>query len=348
MIMSQILIVAASLASSWSSASKLWNSLTALQWAAVISALLLMIGAVIEYRQQLKLLTFLTAKWFCRKSTPFDRCVFKKLLIHSIGPLLVVVGIGGEFIFEGRAFILEDRQEEEARRIVGSLGDKANKADEKADSAIGKSDALSKEEDTIHKRLDIASAQLGTLEKDLLAQGPRSKALDHGRTEFMAALKPFPGQRLTVVVCGQDDSDRFPFEQTLMNLVHESGWAAPESRHWQGCRMSLTGGNEIFVVSSVDLWQHAVSPSCAHDGGRQGASAAAQALCDALNKLRISTTVWILAPANQTHFPKESPPVNQLSVAVWARGFFGFGTPDSPAELAVQEPTKIFILVGPR
>jgi len=44
----------------------------------------------------------------------------------------------------------------------------------------------------------------------------------------------------------------------------------------------------------------------------------------------------------------ERAPVNQLPVAVWARGFFELGTPDSPAELAVEEPTKIFILVGPK
>jgi hypothetical protein len=37
----------------------------------------------------------------------------------------VVLGIAGEVVFEGKAFILEDRQEEQARKIVGSLREKA-------------------------------------------------------------------------------------------------------------------------------------------------------------------------------------------------------------------------------
>jgi hypothetical protein len=100
---------------------KLWNDLVFLQVAAVLSALVLTVGAILEYSHQLKRLALLAAKWMCRKSTPFDRCVFKKLLLHSFGPILVVLGIAGEFVFEGRTFIVEDRQEEQGKKTIASL-----------------------------------------------------------------------------------------------------------------------------------------------------------------------------------------------------------------------------------
>jgi hypothetical protein len=102
-------------------AMKLWNNLVFLQIAAVVSALILTLGAVIEYWDKLRLLWLLSAKWILRKSTPFDRCVFWKLLLHSVGPILVVLGIAGEFVFEGRTFVVEDRQEIKAKGDIASL-----------------------------------------------------------------------------------------------------------------------------------------------------------------------------------------------------------------------------------
>jgi hypothetical protein len=124
----------------WSSS--FWSSLRALQWAAAISAAILMFGAVIEYWHNLKTLTLIVGKWILRRSTAFDRCAFKKILIHSIGPLLVTSGIAGDFIFEGRAFILEDRQEEQARDTLGSLQDKENAVATKADGLTMRLDGL--------------------------------------------------------------------------------------------------------------------------------------------------------------------------------------------------------------
>ena len=109
--MSQILTVAASSAPSWSFLSRLWGSLTVIQWAAVVAAAILTLGAVFEYWLKIKLLILLGVKYLIGRSTSFDRCVFRKTFIHSIGPILVVLGIAGEVVFEGRAFILEDRQE---------------------------------------------------------------------------------------------------------------------------------------------------------------------------------------------------------------------------------------------
>jgi hypothetical protein len=169
----QILTLASSCAVRWSLATspsspfvRFWNSLGELQAAAVISALVLTIGAVVEYRDKLNHLARLALKWICRKSTPYERCVFKKLMIHSVGPLLVVFGIAGELVFESRTFIVEDKQEEEARQTVGSLRQEADEADQKAKAAISDSSiALTKAEGALSKS-EAAEASLGKAEAE--------------------------------------------------------------------------------------------------------------------------------------------------------------------------------------
>lgn len=133
MIISQILTVAANSAPWWSFLSKFWNSLPALQWAAVISAAFLTVGAIIEYWKQLKVLVQLIGKWVFRRLSPFESCALRKLLIHALAPILVVLGIAGDFVFEGRAFILEDRQEEQSQQKIGQLGLEASANEVKAD-----------------------------------------------------------------------------------------------------------------------------------------------------------------------------------------------------------------------
>lgn len=190
----------------------LWNDLTALQWAAVISALVLTAGAIVEYRHQMKLLAFLALKWILRKSTPFDRCAFKRLLLHSIGPILVVIGIGGEVIFEGRTFVVEDRQEEQAQAIVGSLQ--------------GKADAVNKEADVLTMRLDIASAQMSALEIEIAAQGPRAKLLAKAAPALVESLAAFPDQRVRLFICGQfgsPDGETFGTWGAIVGMLNTDG-----------------------------------------------------------------------------------------------------------------------------
>jgi len=317
--MSQILTVAASSAPSWSFLSRLWGSLTVVQWAAVVAAAILTLGAVIEYWAKIKLLTLLGVKYLLGRSNSFERCVFRKAFIHSIGPILVVLGIAGEVVFEGRAFILEDRQEEQARQIVGSLSDKA--------------DAVSKKADALDTRLDTASRKLSDLEEGLLIQGPRWRLLQNGEAEFVKALKPFAGQRVTIVTCGNDDTERFALEEMLISSSFpKAGWDKPESKRWANCPNMLTGGNQIYFVSATG-WADTqwVKPGC----GRFSTGDAGNALCDVLYRLKIFTRAW------------QEKPLPQEEGILKARMFFGDGIPDSPAELAYKDPGRILLLIGP-
>lgn len=242
--MSQILTVTASLAPSWSFLSRLWGSLTVVQWAAVVATAILTFGAVLEYWAKIKLLTVLLLKYLLGRSTPFDRCVFRKVFVHSLGPILVVVGIAGEVVFEGRAFILEDRQEEQNWKIVGSLSDKAEAADAKAQSAIDNSYLADIRADALNLRLDAASSQLGQLEKKLAAQGPRDKLLIKAAPELASKLAPFAGQRVSLFVCGDHSSaDQETFDT----------WAAIANILDKGTVSGITGANWKLVPTNLNF-----------------------------------------------------------------------------------------------
>jgi|HubBroStandDraft_5_1064220.scaffolds.fasta_scaffold11311_6 hypothetical protein len=324
MTINQIFVVAANSAPWWSFSS-LWDSLRALQWAAAISAAILTIGAVIEYWAKLKLLTLLIGKWLLRRSTPFERCAFNKIVAHSLGPILVTVGIAGDFIFEGRAFILEDRQEEQSQRLIGSLSEKATSAEAKADAATLKATALDKEEGAIQKRLDTASGQLDTIESQLRVQGPRRKLLEDNRDKFIQALRPFAGQRVTVLKCGPAIvAEPEQLEQYLLNLLGISkaskpnaGWAveSPGYAVWATCNTGASSAGGNLVITSAN----ATGP----------VKSAAEALYDALNAIDIST-IKAEAPDDQR-----------------ARTFFAaeIGA-DSPWAMAAKDPSAVIILIG--
>jgi hypothetical protein len=96
-----------------------WNNLSFLQWASAISALTLTLGAIAEYKDKLNALAKLFLKLVLLRSNAFERCTLCKLFGHSIGPLLVVLGIAGELIFGTRSFIVDNRlmAESEDKRI---------------------------------------------------------------------------------------------------------------------------------------------------------------------------------------------------------------------------------------
>lgn len=188
----QILIVAALSGPSWSLVSAPWNNLTFIQWAAVVATAILTLGVVIEYWGKIRLLASLGKKCLLGRSTPFERCVFRKVLLHSVAPILVVIGIAGEVIFEGRGFILEDQHEEQARRTVGSLHDKVL--------------VVSSEADALKKRLDIASTRMSDLEEAVDIQGPRWRLIAKAAPDLVDELSPFAGQRVILAVSGSESS----------------------------------------------------------------------------------------------------------------------------------------------
>src|SRR5208283_464476 len=137
----------------------------------------------------------------------------------------------------------------------------------------------------------------------------------------------------TVVSCGQGETERFVFEEVLLDLLRKAGWSTGY-QSWKGCPTMLSGGNEIYFVSAADTVKQWVVPyPCSAPcpaANEDKVARAGRAFCDILRKLRIGTEAWM-----------ESPPRSASDEQAFsrAREFFWNGTPDSPAELALREPT---------
>lgn len=199
----------------------------------------------------------------------------------------------------------------------------AGEAGDSAKTAHNEADAVGKEADAIQRRLDAASKQLTTVEQQVRIQGPRRRLLEDNKDKFLEALKPFAGQRVTVVRCGNViQAEHEQLEQYLLNLLGVSnagrpnaGWKveSPGYTTWARCNAGATavGGNLVIVSSTAD----------------GTVKAAATALYDALNSIDISTV-----------HAESAPEARQLELQ-----FLG---DDSPWELAIKDPTAVIILIG--
>jgi hypothetical protein len=275
------------------------------------------------------------------ESTASDHPNWVKVL-GRIGLIAVVVGVVGESWYGGK---LEDAHNAIHARdmaLLTAAQQNASDAATSARTAHEEADTVKKEAATIEERLGKASTELTALEEEILLQGPRWGLLKRGEKTFVEALKPFAGQKATVMTCGQGETERYRFEQVLLDLLRKAGWRTDYQR-WNGCPVMLTGGNLIYFVSAADTVKQWVMPyPCGAPcpaANEDKVARAGRAFCDILRKLAIGTHAWM-----------ETPPLSASDEQAFsrAREFFWDGIPDSPAELALREPTTIFILVGPR
>lgn len=290
----------------------------------LLSTAIVVIGLVVEYWDEVKHFWVLV-RW------PMARFPWTNLK-GLIGGILVTIGVAGELLVSYEASRVEGDLRNIRHQIETKLTQAAGDAATSAKTAHDEADAVGEKADAIDKRLDEASATMGHLEGDVLAQGPRWRLLERGEDSFVSALEPFTGQRVTVVVCGNGDPEREGLEQRLLNLFPKAGWSSPGYTNWRECPIMLSGGNEIYFVSSAGSNEQWVIPRCGrfndlHDAGN--------ALCDVLNKLRIATMAF------------QERPMPEDAGVQRARQFFGVGAPNGPAELAYKDPGRIFLLVGP-
>jgi hypothetical protein len=203
----------------------LWNSLSFFQAASMVAALILTVGAIVEYWGKLKPLARLFFKLVLLRSNSFERCVLRKLLLHSIAPLLVVLGIGGELLFESRSFIIEDQESTTLR---------------------------TRTEHEIDARL--------ILEKQFRSQGPRYLLLREAAPALVKELASFAGQRADLMICGTRASNDLETKSTWGTLANILGsdrvdgaksaaWklVRPEP-FWDKCSLSMQGMT-VFVSS---------------------------------------------------------------------------------------------------
>lgn len=283
----------------------------------VVSTVLVFVGVVLEESEG----------WtpYLKRLIPLQPITEYRLIkkLAKLGWILICAGVMGEGVFE----VLVTNADNAIHRFDEALLTKARR--EAGDAAVSartahdEADAVKAEADALDMRLQSASRQLALMEEQVRIQGPRRRLLENKRDKFLEALKPFAGQRVTVVKCGYAlQAEPEQLEQYLLNLLGVSkaskpnaGWMveSPGYTTWARCNTgaSSVGGNLVIVSSNAN----------------GTVKAAATALNDALNRIDISTV--------QT---ESRPEGRQLESQ-----FLG---DDSPWELAIKDPTAVIILIG--
>jgi len=261
-------------------------------------------------------------------------------VVAFVGWIFIVGGVVGEEFAGIKVQNLDANIQECSDAKVQAATLEAGDAAASAKTAHTEADAIKKEADELTTRLDAASRQLANVEQDTLAEGPRWRLLKNGEDVFVKALKPFAGQRATVVICGNVDVERSGLEQLIINLFREAKWDSPGYVRWPQCPNMLSGGIDIYFVAAIDdsaEWASLPAQQWAKaECGRFNISHdASNTLCDVLYKLGIFTTAF-----------REKPLPLEVG-AERARAFFEIGIPDGPAEMAYKDPGRIFLLIGP-
>lgn len=235
-----------------------------------------------------------------------------------LGLITVVIGVAGEWRYGAK---LEDAHNAIHAYDVAKLtaaGEEAGDAGTSAKIAHDEADAVVKEANAIEKRLAVATNQLSNLEGEIRAQGPRFRLLNEDKDTFVKSIKPFSGQPVTVVGCGELTSNTEPWilEQVLLNLLREAKWGkdnSPGYTRWLSCA-NTTNVDGIRVVLNSD--------------SNEGPKIAADALNNAFGAIPLVAE-------------KEELKTDALE-------FMGkvFGA-DSPFAMAAKDATQIFVLVGP-
>jgi hypothetical protein len=137
---------------------------------------------------------------------PPEKPITLRFVLGLFASVLIVVGVGGELYAGAKLERVETRIRGANDELYLLLSREAGDAKTSAEIAHGEVDAIRKEADAIENRLREASTQLGALEEDLIAQGPRWRLLEKAAPELIKQLTPFAGQNVDLFVCGTRES----------------------------------------------------------------------------------------------------------------------------------------------
>jgi hypothetical protein len=125
----------------------------------------------------------------------------KRLL--RLGLITVVIGVVGEWRYGAKLEAAHNAVHEYDIAKLADADKKAGEAATSARTAHDEADAVKTETDELTIRLGNAATQLGIIEQDIRAQGPRWRLLKKAAPELVKNLAPFTGQRVTLFVCGR-------------------------------------------------------------------------------------------------------------------------------------------------
>jgi hypothetical protein len=143
-----------------------------------------------------------------------------------LGAALVAIGVAGEFRFESKIETEETIIRKANDDLFLRLSKEAGDAAASAKAARAEADAVGKKTDVLDIRLENASRNLGTLEQDIRAQGPRWRLLKKVTPELVIKLTPFAWQRVRLFVCGRlglQDGETLSTWATIAEIINTDG-----------------------------------------------------------------------------------------------------------------------------
>lgn len=122
--------------------------------------------------------------------------------LAKVSTILVILGIAGELLATVKTSQLSGQVIAYVEANASDAKGSADKAADAANRANASEEALEKKADALTVRLESASRQLGTIERDIDIQGPRWRLLEKDAPTLIKQLSPFAGQRIWTYICG--------------------------------------------------------------------------------------------------------------------------------------------------
>jgi hypothetical protein len=307
-------------------------------WGLIWSTVTLLVGCLMEEIHPLNRLHTHNVNTRTRVRSARIWVIRSKWLYAKFAVLLVIGGIAGEGFceffgakaesavrnFDNGVAIRAGAAAKSAADDAKDAQDAASDAQDSADAANKDVDVVAKQTDALTLRLNKASEKIGALEDQVRIQGPRWKVLDDNRGDFINALKSFAPQKVTILQCGPwgskgtEPTEMFNVLSGFLTKGNKSGWGDGAGWTTNGATWNSCGEEGILIITS----------SLASDDVNR----AANALEDALNKLKISTDKMLEDPRNALYFKTSTDP------RIVDMGF--------PWELAADDPSAVIVIVG--
>jgi len=279
-------------------------------WGLIISTIILFVGAIMEYWHPLKRFHTHNVNTRTRERSPRTWVIRSQGAWEKIAVAFVVIGIGGEGIFEYVGARAETAVRNFDNQTAITAGRAADGAVNDFNTAQSQLKALTTQAGDLDTRLQQGFAQLN-------AVSPRSVLLEIAAPSISQRLLPFAPRKLVVEMCGVSPNDQEKRETwgVLLHILREDAkWGSPENSGltWGKCPANLLG----IVVFLDDL---------ASEKTKKAAKSLSIELQSVLPPQRYF-------PFLVTGNPKIAPPFDE----------------QGPWEMVEKDPELIVVLVGAR
>ena len=256
-----------------------------------------------------------------------------KFLLEIASVLLITLGILGELgvglkvaSINGTLRIKSAELRSKSDQLLAVITQQAGDAVANAKIAHEESDAVGKETDAIEKRISAASRQLGQVEQDVIAQGPRWKLLASAAPELVNQLTPFAGQRVQLYVCGPQSAVE---SETMSTWGDIASVLEADGAKWKVEKGGLVFWEKCPSGQGIGVLVNKRAPT--------STMRAAQALSDGLSK--------ILPPSPEKILHVQDPDFLKLMVSNQSR----FGIPSdmtAPYMVVGNDPDLIIVAIA--